>query len=525
MARSSLPVFLGAILAFGAAAMATAGAVPGGRNPLDIQPPAEPARETAGKTVRGPDGTSYLSVPEGWASRKTAGGLQIVAPGGTPSLTITSMPAGQKTLDALIKETVGIYKQVVPGWKETSRTDWKIEGMREAVRLDSTQSIGGQTIQTETYFVRAGDRLYTMVVQCPQAQYEEQKNTLTGIVESWTVGLGGEGEVARPPEEPPPPPERPAETKKVQDRQGIVSFQVPKDWTVEQGDGSLEVSNAAETASVAVFFAPKQVATIEQLVNAGMQQLRQQIQGLTLGGRQKTRVAGQQAERVSVSGQAEGQPLEGELYFLLAEGRQFMVIMGTSGVPFQPQAERLRSMVGTIKIAAAKAPPEPPREKMKTVRAPSGAYSVSLPADWRHQLQGDNLAASGPQMQAHMRCFAGPKRFQTLRQLTDAILQAERQNVAAWTQQSQRQLRLAGLPATETIVAVTAQGQRVHARYYCVDGEDRQFAIVFSCNAAQAAQRQPLFQRILQSWTPAGARPKAAPENPLERGAPLLPNP
>jgi hypothetical protein len=257
-------------------------------------------------------------------------------------------------------------------------------------------------------------------------------------------------------------------------------------------------------------------------------------------GREAVQLAGYPSIRIRATFQAGGQSCYGEFYPLVTAQHQLLFrVVCLSSQAAQRQAT-LKALADSFRAAGAgpavppvmppvtppytppvatpvtppPAPgvPEPPA--MKTVRSPQGTYSITVPADWTVEQQGDSFAATSPQQNAQVRCFAGPKTVQTLEQLGTLLATSEQRSVPGWAAQGSRNFQAAGRPALLVQAAATINGTPCQIVYVLVLTDTHQANLIFLCPAQLAAQYQAAFGQVLQSFQ-MGAPPRAATPDPF----------
>jgi hypothetical protein len=268
-------------------------------------------------------------------------------------------------------------------------------------------------------------------------------------------------------------------------------------------------------------------------------------------GREAVPLAGYPSIRIRATFQAGGQDCYGEFYPVVTAQHQLLFrVVCLSSQAVQRQAT-LKALADSFRAAGAgpavppivapamppvappvapptampPAPPAPPVPAgMQAVRSPQGTYSIAVPADWKVEQQGDVFAATSPQQNAQVRCFAAPKAVQTLQQLGELLIASEQKSVPGWASQGPQNFQAAGRPALLVQATATLNGIPCQITYILTLTETHQANLIFLCAAQAAAQYQALFGQVFQTFQ-LGAPPPPAPADVFGPAQPQPPAP
>ena len=293
--------------------------------------------------------------------------------------------------------------------------------------------------------------------------------------------------------------------QRVEDANGVLSFQVPGDWSVQREGERVAVAAPDQKSNVIVVSGPKEATAVGEWAAALVPELKQAMPTWSEVGRRAIEVAGREALFLRAETVTNGVAMVADYLLLHTDRHQVMLSfngpkgeLGTRQLDFAAAIASLR-VEGAAPPPAAPTPgiPLPPLGQPVTHR--SGAFVLAVPLDWQVAQQATGVTAWDPTRQAALMVLVSPRRATSVEQLTTTTTQWLRAQIPNWRWVGMEQTQVSGRPAVRIQATGMPGGAASAAEYVLVLGQRHQVVFMLSCPQARHAQWKGAFEAIAQS--------------------------
>ena len=350
---------------------------------------------------------------------------------------------------------------------------------------------------------------------------------------------------------PPPAPLTPAQPgppKDVADTDGLFTFTVPGDWMAfSAGAGNASAYSPGAKASISVMSWSKIALSFDQLAQGYVagHRLSPNVKFLANDSGQ---VAGHRAMRFLTEGDLVGNPVRTDCYFIDGDRHVFNVTLVCGKDDYARLQPVFAQIVANLRFNVRPPQPEPqlppgsfqpfptpqpfPQPQpmvpfptpptpqplpfptplpmpgvpqpaqgiLRQVSDAEGLFSFSVPAGWQVQQQARGAAAVDAARPANVAARVDPKQTQSLERLAQAAIALWQQQVPQWQEISRQTIQVSGRQALVIRASGAPGGVAVVGDHVLLLTDAWQAGLTLWCPQADFAQRQALFQQIIQSF-------------------------
>jgi len=338
----------------------------------------------------------------------------------------------------------------------------------------------------------------------------------------------------------PAPAPAPAAPKEVADPTGLFAFTVPGDWMAfASGGGNAMAYPPGAKSIVSILGWSKIALSFDQFVQGWVegQRLSPSIKFLAQSAGQ---VAGRRAMHFLTEGDLVGNPVRTDSYLIDGDRHVFSASLVCAKDDYAALQPLFAQIVANLRFNVRPAQPQPqvapetyqpfptpqpfpqppPAQPvpapmplpaptpvpglpapgaMKQVVDPEGLFRFSVPADWQVQQQARAAFAFDATRPASAALRVEPKQAQSLEHLAQAAIAGWRQQVPQWQEVSRQAIQVAGRPALVIRASGAPGGAAVVGDHVLLLTDTWQAGLTVWCPQADFAQREALFQQIIQS--------------------------
>ena len=515
----------GAILASVRLAGVAAAPEPPAPAPAPPAATAPPALAPGTRRLQCPAGAYTLDVPAHWQTAEHGGGFVVAPPRGESNLSVKAAARQAKTLDEYVERMIAAWRQNHAAWQETGREGLQVAGVA-MVRLRATTQPKGTpagTVRTSSYYLGLTPKHELLLMWGGPKAEQHFAGTFRSIVGTWWIRAAAAAPKPAvvdpslmmpfptptpPTPTPPTPPPTPAATKTLSEPSGACTFAVPADWETQRRGLMLMASTADGRANVVVTAQPKEQATLEGFVEATVASCRRHLPGWVERGRQKLQVDGRPALLLRASTLTRGVAMHADYVLVHTDRRALMVSINCPEDDFATHQPTFGRIIASIRLAGAGSTPTPRPAPVgppvhaatRAVGHRSGAFTLTVPADWRVTQQASGVVGSDPAGQVSLMVLVAPRAAGTSQQLAERTAQMLRGQIAGWQQVSSEATQVSGRAAVRLRARAVQRGVPQAADYLLVVTDTRQLVLSLACPQQDAARWQGTFGQILASF-------------------------